>query len=190
MAFTSWLVKESKISLQKLPKLRAFLNQSPGITDSTIASSYFTSSVSSCAFTCQVCTTPLPTSLSALLHLAEQSEKDCNLACSLCNISMGKARAGNLKEVMEAQAVLEMHLTNKQHIAAIFGEVGDGETTDKCDACDVMLTTNKDMLEHVGSKIHKQAVVLVEEYLKFCKARSLLPTSHRNFPSFVFFLRF
>ena len=198
VAFTSWLVKESKISLQKLPKLRAFLNQIQGATfsgntskeqlDSTFASSSFTSSFSS--FTCQVCTTPLPTSLSALLHLAEQSEKDCNLACSLCNLNMGKARAGNLKEVMETQAVLEMHLTNKQHIAAIFGEVGDGETTDKCDACDVVLATNKDMLEHVGSKKHKQAVVLVEEYLKFCKARSLLPTSHRNFPSFVFFLRF
>ena len=100
VAFTSWLVKESKISLQKLPKLRAFLNQIPGATfsgntskeqpDSTFASSSFTSSFSS--FTCQVCTTTLPTSLSALLHLAEQSEKDCDLTCSLCNLNMGKAR--------------------------------------------------------------------------------------------------
>ena len=203
-SFLTWLEKNSKFNLKKLPGLCTILKQIPEISlsrntfkvqpGSTFTPSYSlapSSFTSSSYFICQPCTTNLPTTFSALLHLAEMSPTTCNIACSSCTmtISLSKLKAGSLKEVKETQAVLDIHLVTRQHIAGMFGEVQHGEAG-VCDPCGVALPTDKEQTKHVVGKEHQCAIILVEEYVRFCSARSLIPTSHRNFPSFVFFLRF
>ena len=203
-SFLTWLEKNSNFCLQKLPGLCTILKQipeisvsrntfkvQPGSTFTPSSSLTIPSFTSSSSFICQPCTTNLPTTFSALLHLAELSPTTCNITCSSCTtpISMSKLKAGSLKEVKETQAVLDIHLVTRQHIAGMFGEVQHGEAG-ICDPCGVAVPTDKEQMKHVAGKGHQRTIILVEEYVTFCSARSLIPTSHRNFPSFVFFLRF
>ena len=200
-SFVAWLDKNSNISLQELPELCTILQQIPGVkisgstfkvepTSTPITPLTFPTSIST-SFTCHPCTTTLPTTLSVLLHLAEQPETTCKVSCSSCTITIShsKLTAGSLEEVRKAKAMLDIHQVTRQHIASMFGEVEDSEAG-VCDPCGVTLATDKETTKHMGGKKHKQAAALVEEYVMFCSARSLKPTSHRNFPSFVFFLRF
>ena len=196
-SFLAWLEKNSNISLKKLPGLCTILKEIPGasLSGNTFKVQPLTSftfpSSSSTFFICQPCNATLPTTFSALLHLAEQLPTTCKISCSSCTstTSLGELKAGSLKEVKESQAKLDIHLVSRQHIAGMFGQTEDGEAG-VCDPCGVVIATDTATMKHVVSKEHKQALILVEEYVNFCSARSLIPTSHRNFPSFVFFLRF
>ena len=140
-------------------------------------------------FQCSSCSTDLPSSVAALLHLANQGP-DCSISCCSCSSSPGLAtlRVGSRRNLAVARATLELHLVTRQHIAAIQGEVEAGEVG-RCDPCDVTLATGIEVERHVRSESHRRTTSLVTEYLAFCEARLLSPTSHRAFPSFVFFLR-
>ena len=201
-SFLAWLDKNCNFSLQKLPGLCAILNQIPGarISGNTFKAQSaspttpftFPSSSASPFFNCKPCNATLPTTISALLHLAEQLPTTCKITCSSCTMMIslqGKLKAGSHKEVKEAQAMLDIHLVSRQHIAGMFGQVENGEAG-VCDPCGVIIPTDTATLKHMVRKEHKRAIILVEEYVSFCSARNLIPTSHRNFPSFVFFLRF
>ena len=200
-SFLAWLEKNSNISLKKLPGLCTILKEIPGaslsgntfkVQPDFIQASFTFPSSSPPSFICQPCNATLPTTFSALLHLAEeQLPTTCKISCSSCTstTSLGELKAGSLKEVKESQAKLDIHLVSRHHIAGMFGQLEDGEAG-VCDPCGVVIATDTATMKHVLSKVHKQALILVEEYVNFCSARSLIPTSHRNFPSFVFFLRF
>ena len=125
-----------------------------------------------------------------LLHVSEHEDSVTDsVRCETCHFSLkGINKTGGLSW-SHMFDMLEQHLLSKAHLNNSMREDKIPCDSSVCDVCNVHMGES-DISSHIGSEDHRNNVVIVMEYLQFCKARNLDPVNHQEFQDFIFFLRY
>ena len=135
---------------------------------------------------CSTCNEEVEDVPSFLVHLGRHEGKG-SVVCTACQYSLQDLCILDQKKTVQSFYLLQNHLLSKLHINNSTNEDKIESVNDFCDVCNIAY---EDVSEHCENEKHMKNIVIIKEYLVFCQARSLDPVNHKEFPEFIFFLRY
>ena len=112
-----------------------------------------------------------------------------SVRCATCDFTI--KQTNNPAEFSPSQLfdLLMLHLLSRAHLNNNSSEEKRECEGSGCDVCNVKLEESE-ISDHLRTGEHRNNVVIVMEYLQFCKQRQLDPVNHQVFQDFIFFLRY
>ena len=142
-------------------------------------------------FMCNACSDEFDDALGLLLHLDQhKSEDNLEIVCSECQYVMEDISTKDEEATVKSFYILTNHYLQRFHINNSKNEETLEPVKNVCDICDVDFDENKNIVQHCQEESHLKHRMIIEEYLIYCQVKNIDPVNHREFPEFIFFLRY
>ena len=140
-------------------------------------------------FQCSSCDSTFNNLAGLVLHLQLQHGGQAGVKCAICDFTVKEISHPAEMSASQLLDVLMVHLLSRTHLNNNNSEEKRESEGSGCDVCNVKLSESE-ISAHLRTEEHKNNVVIVMEYLQFCKQRHLDPVNHQVFQDFIFFLRY
>ena len=175
VTFIDWLSSiHDKIDGKSLKKHQEFINLEHFKSDGP-------------SLSCEACHEEMDDVSCLLVHLGAHQE-GAEVICKACHHSLGTLFVSDFTASMKSFHTIQNHLYSKVHLNNSRNEAKIEAVEDYCDACDVAMEDG--ISSHYQTQSHNQNLVMIKEYLVYCRARELDPVNHNDFQAFIFFLRY
>ena len=142
----------------------------------------------SMALSCEECHEELDDVPCLLVHLGAH-KAGADVTCNDCNHTLGTLSVSDFAGTMRSFYTIQSHFYSKVHLNDSRNETKLEAVENFCDVCDE--TLKKDSITtHCQGDVHNQNIVMIKEYLVYCRARDIDPVNHTDFQAFIFFLRY
>ena len=138
---------------------------------------------------CSSCDSTFNNLAGLVLHLHQKHSDGAGVRCATCDFTVKETNKPGEFSANQLFDLLMLHLLSRAHLNNNNSQEKRECEGSGCDVCNVMLEESE-ISNHLRTEEHRNNVVIVMEYLQFCKQRQLDPVNHQVFQDFIFFLRY